>query len=105
MAIRSCRSTSAFGMYEMEEAADVILQRCLDGRSWLTPAGYEHMSTDHAKAGFLQLLARGWLQLCGNYKTVFCVNQTFVDRMIKNEVTIGELPAKAPSLDELAMFI
>jgi hypothetical protein len=90
-----------FGMYEMEDAATIIIDKAIAAGTWLVPTVYQDMKDDYKQIGFIQLIHHGWLQ-CGYYKHPFYVNQAFIDRVaIRHPDVINTLPRRAPTVAEI----
>ncbi len=90
-----------FGMVEMEEAANRIIELCQATGTWSTPIRYVDMGVDgeprveSRRSGFLQLIYNGWMVTLVE-KAFFYPGENFVKR-IGNRV---DLPGKG-TLDDL----
>lgn len=72
---------SVFGMREMEWAAEEIIARCTRAGTWHIPFGLADFHTS-AQAGFLQLIANGWLASISIVsKEMFILTPQFIERV------------------------
>lgn len=67
-----------FGMYEMEEAAEQIVDMAISQKTWNVGVTYDQIGD---KAGFLQLIYGQFLQPYLLSKRVFRVTNEFVERV------------------------
>jgi len=93
-----------FGMFEMEQAACVIIDRCKAHGSWTMQTSYQNMTERDQQTGFLHLLNCVDLLRYVYYKDSWYPTQRFIDQTVKYapRFDFGGLPKVAPTADELA---
>jgi len=68
-----------FGMFEMENAAEELLERAISKNDWNVHISYE---TIKDKVGFLCLISHGWLSYFPHFKSAFRPTKAFVERVV-----------------------
>ena len=81
------RLMGVFGMFEMEKAAEKILEKAEKNQSWDIEVSLSEMGDDvSAENGFLHLLSYGWLRPTAFSKSHFRISQSFIDRLLEKKV-------------------
>lgn len=71
--------SGVFGETEAEVASEDILRLCQKKGSWATGFGYDSMTSDMARAGFLSLLCWQYIFRVPPEKLTFYVNRTWIE--------------------------
>lgn len=73
----------AFGMTEMEMAANKIINKAVAAGTWIVPMTYEEAGLWGSSSGFLHLIHNGYMRNVRAYKAEFYPNQEFVNQVMK----------------------
>jgi hypothetical protein len=91
------------GMYEMELAAQAIVRKCNELKTWCVQFSYEDFATDLEKVGFLCLLHYSWLKP-GVYNGLFMPTAMLIQRLVaKKKINFSSEEVSYNTIRQAAM--